>query len=142
MTFLPIRGFSIGIPVLFIYFPCIWWSGVLYWAVRAASDRQISHNRLTHFLTHTGRGGNGHSGCNIKFKSKFWLNQAGNPCKTDRIGYAITGWNPVLWTIQPSGPRGRGFESRHSDFKKSDKPSGLSLFLLVVAAIFLGLTHI
>ena len=141
MTFLPTRRFSIGILVLFIYFPCIWWSGVLYWVVRAASDRQISHNHLTHFLTHTRRGGNGRCGYSIKSKSKFWLNKAGKPGKRGRIGYAITGWNPVLGIIQPSGPRGRGFESRHSDFKKSDKPSGLSLFLLVLTAIFPGLTH-
>lgn len=82
MTFLPARRFSIGILVLFIYFLCIWWSGVLYWVVRVASDRQISHNRLTHFLTHTGRGGNGHSGYGIKFKPQFWLNKAGKPGKT------------------------------------------------------------
>ena len=142
MTFLPTRRFSIGILVLFIYFPCIWWSGVLHWVLWVASDCQISGNRLTHFLTHTGRGGNGYSGYSIKFKPQFSLNKAGKPGKRGCIGYAITGWNPVLGTIQPSGPRGRGFESRHSDLKKSDKPSGLSLFLLVLAAVFPGLTHI
>ena len=99
MTFLPTRRFSIGILVLFIYFPCIWWSGVLHWVLWVASDCQISGNRLTHFLTHTGRGGNGHSGYGIKFKPQFWLIREGKPGKTGKIGYAITGWNPFFGII-------------------------------------------